>query len=139
MAYWLLKSEPEDWSFADQVARGQRGEPWNGVRNAQARNFMREIKKGDQAFFYHTGKERQIVGIVDIARGGYDDPNADGDWLLIDVVAREACPQPVSLSAIKKTPELGDMLLVRNPRLSVQPVTADEWLTICEMAGFGNV
>ena len=136
MAYWLLKTEPEDWSWDEQVERGSKGEAWNGVRNAQARNNMREMKKGDQAFFYHTGKERRIVGVVDVARGGYRDPDADGDWLLVDVVAKEACPQPVALSSIKDEPSLSQMSLVRNARLSVQPVTPAEWKKVRAMAGF---
>lgn len=134
MAFWLLKTEPGDWSWQDQCARGTAGEPWTGVRNAQARNHMRTMKKGDQAFFYHTGKERRIVGIAEITRGAYPDPDISGDWLLVDIVARDALPTPVSLAAIKAEPALSEMVLVRNPRLSVQPVTAPEWKKVCAMA-----
>lgn len=138
MAYWLLKTEPDDWSWDEQVARGAKGEAWSGVRNAQARNFMRAMKKGDLAFFYHTGKERRIVGVVKVSRAAYPDREATGDWSLVDVVAVEPCPEPVTLAAVREEPALKEMMLLRNSRLSVQPVSDDEWPRIRAMAGFAK-
>jgi len=136
MAYWLLKTEPEDWSWDQQVAKGKKGEVWTGVRNAQARNFMRDIKKGDLAFFYHTGGEKQAVGIVKIIKEAYQDPTTDDErWLAVDVAAVEALPKPVTLAAIKAEPKLAEMKLVKNARLSVQPVTAAEWKQVAKMGG----
>lgn len=136
MAYWLLKTEPDDWSWDSQVARGKKGETWTGVRNAQARNYMREMKKGDFAFFYHTGKEKRIVGVVQIAREAYPDPTTDDDrWFVVDVVAVKPLTKPVTLADIKGEARLGDMALVKNSRLSVQPVTAAEWKLIAKMGG----
>ncbi|MEL6361930.1 MAG: EVE domain-containing protein [Pseudomonadota bacterium] len=136
MAYWLLKSEPGDWSWDEQVARGQKGEMWDGVRNYQARNFMQLMKKGDLGFFYHSGGERQIVGIVMIAKEAYPDPTSDDDkWVVVDVVAEETFKTPVTLADIKADGKLAEMILVKNSRLSVQPVTTAEWKRICAMAG----
>ncbi len=132
MAYWLLKTEPETFSWNDQVKRGAKGEPWSGVRNFVARGNLKAMKKGEFAFFYHTGAEKQIVGIVEVIREAYPDPtDSEGKFLAVDVKAIEPLPKPVTLAAIKAEPRLQDMALVKYPRLSVQPVTADEWKTVC--------
>jgi len=137
MAYWLLKTEPDEYSWNDQVKRGAKGEAWTGVRNFTARRHMTEMKKGERAFFYHTGDEKRIVGIVEVFREHHPDPTADkGEpWVVVDVKALEPLPQPVTLDAIKKEPKLKDMALVKLSRLSVGPVTADEWKLICKMGG----
>lgn len=136
MAYWLIKTEPDDWSWDEQVAKGKKGEPWTGVRNAQARNFIREMKKGDLAFFYHTGGEKRVVGIVKITKEAYQDPTTDDErWLVVDVVAVEDVPNPVTLADIKAEEKLSHMVLVRNSRLSVQPVTDAEWKYVRKMGG----
>ncbi len=134
MAYWLLKTEPEEFSWADQVKK--KVEPWTGVRNAQARNFMRAMAKGDQAFFYHTGNEKQVVGIVEVARTFYPDPaDPDGPWGQVDVRTVKPVPKPVTLAAIKEEPRLADLLLVRHSRLSVVPVSPEHWKMICKLGG----
>ncbi|MCA8888841.1 MAG: EVE domain-containing protein [Parvularculaceae bacterium] len=136
MTYWLLKTEPDDWSWDEQAARGKKGEAWTGVRNAQARNYMREMKKGDLAFFYHTGKEKQIVGVVAVTREHYPDPTTDDErWVVVDVAAVEPVKTPVTLADIKTEEKLADMVLVKNSRLSVQPVTAAQWKFVRKMAG----
>ncbi|WP_428409813.1 EVE domain-containing protein [Hyphococcus sp.] len=136
MSYWLLKTEPDDWSWDQQVKAGKKGEAWTGVRNAQARNFMREMKKDDLAFFYHTGDEKRIVGVVKVAKEAYQDPTTDDErWLVVDVVAIEPVPTPVTLADIKSEPKLAEMKLVKNARLSVQPVTAAEWKLVSKMVG----
>lgn len=126
MAYWLLKSEPDTFSWADQVARGAKGEPWTGVRNHQAKNFLKQMAIGDLAFFYHTGDEKQIVGVVEVIKDAYPDPT-DPAWFAVDVKAREALKKPVSLAAMKADPALAELALVKSPRLSVQPVSDDHW------------
>ncbi|MBJ3761512.1 EVE domain-containing protein [Maribius pontilimi] len=136
MRYWLFKSEPSDWSWDDQLAKGAAGEEWGGVRNYQARNFMREMAVGDRGFFYHSQKARAIVGTVEICAAAHPDSTTDDDrWDCVDIRALETLPEPVTLDAVKQTPELADMVLVKNSRLSVQPVTADEWSLICRMGG----
>jgi predicted RNA-binding protein with PUA-like domain len=136
MADWLLKTEPDTFSWDHQRERGAKGEPWTGVRNFTARRYLKEMKKGDHAFFYHTGDEKQIVGIVEVIRESYPDPtDADGKFLAVDVKAVEPLPKPVTLAAIKAEPRLKDMALVKYSRLSVQPVTAAEWKIVCQMAG----
>ena len=136
MAYWLLKSEPETWSWAQQVKRGDKGEPWSGVRNYQARLNLRAMKKGERGFFYHSGEEKAIVGIVEIIREAYPDHTAEkGDWSMVDVVAVESLKTPITLAAAKAQPELAKMVLVNNTRLSVQPVSDAEWKHICKMGG----
>jgi predicted RNA-binding protein with PUA-like domain len=137
MAYWLLKTEPEEFSWNDQVARGKKGEPWNGVRNFIARRHLKEMKQGEKFFFYHTGKEKQIVGIGEVLREHFPDPSAaKGEpWVAITTGAVEPLPQPVTLAAIKAEPKLKAMALVKYARLSVQPVTADEWTHVCRMGG----
>jgi predicted RNA-binding protein with PUA-like domain len=137
MAYWLLKTEPEEFSWNDQVARGKKGEPWSGVRNFIARKHLKEMKQGEKFFFYHTGKEKQVVGIGEVLREHFPDPTAaKGEpWVAITTGAVEPLPQPVTLAAIKAEPKLKAMALVKYARLSVQPVSADEWKYICKMGG----
>ena len=136
MAYWLLKTEPESFSWNDQIERGSKGEPWTGVRNYRAREHLKAMKNGDRAFFYHTGAEKQIVGIVEVMREAYPDPtDSTGVFRAVDVKAERALERPVTLKAVKADPRLKDMVLARQPRLSVQPVTADEWRIVCEMGG----
>lgn len=139
MAYWLFKSEPEAWSWADQVAKGAAGQEWDGVRNYQARNFMREMKPGDLGFFYHSQSEKAVVGIVEVIAEAHRDSTTDDDrWECVDIKAVEPLKTPVTLEAIKAEPALSDMVLVRNSRLSVQPVTETEWQLICEMGGLSS-
>ena len=136
MAYWLLKTEPEEFSWDDQVKRGSKGESWTGVRNFTARGHMKEMKKGDQAFFYHTGDEKQVVGIVEVIKEAYPDPTDEkGVFKTLDVKAVKPVPKPVTLAAVKAEPKLKDMALVKYSRLSVQPVTAEQWKIVCHMAG----
>jgi len=136
MAYWLLKTEPETFSWDDQVKRGAKGEPWTGVRNFTARRHLKEMKTGELAFFYHTGDEKQVVGIVEVIRESYRDPTDEkGVFVAVDVKAIKPLPQPVTLAAIKAEPRLKDMALVKYSRLSVQPVTAPEWAFVCRMGG----
>ena len=136
MAYWLFKSEPSTWSWDQQVAKGAAGEEWDGVRNYQARNFMREMKLGDRGFFYHSQKEKSVVGIVVVCAPAHPDSTTDdARWECVDIKAVRPMERPVTLDAIKAEPELAEMVLVRNSRLSVQPVTEAEWLHICRMAG----
>jgi predicted RNA-binding protein with PUA-like domain len=136
MAYWLLKTEPEEFSWDDQVKRGSKGESWTGVRNFTARGHMKEMKKGDQAFFYHTGDEKQVVGIVEVIKEAYPDPTDEkGVFKTLDVKAVKPVPKRVTLAAIKAEPRLKDMALVKYARLSVQPVTAEQWKIVCHMAG----
>mgnify|MGYP001438203063 CR=1 FL=1 len=136
MAYWLFKSEASTWSWDQQVARGAKGEQWDGVRNYQARNNMRAMKPGDLGFFYHSNEDRQIVGIVEvIAEAHHDSTTDDPRWDCVDIRAVRPVPWPVTLDQCKAEPRLKDMVLVNNSRLSVQPVTEAEWKVICEMAG----
>jgi predicted RNA-binding protein with PUA-like domain len=136
MAYWLLKSEPETWSWAQQVKKGAKGEAWSGVRNYQARLNLRAMKTGERAFFYHSGEEKAVVGIVEVIKTAYPDHTAaDGDWSMVDVIAVEALPRPVTLAAIRTDEKLSQMVLVKNSRLSVQPVTDAEWKLVCKMSG----
>ena len=134
MAYWLLKSEPDDWSWAAQVAKGREGAEWTGIRNFSAQNHLRAMKKGEQAFFYHTGKERAIVGIVKVIAEAHPD-STDSAWHAVDVAAVKPLPTPVTLDQVKKDKRLAGMPLVRLPRLSVQPVTDVEWRLVCRMGG----
>jgi predicted RNA-binding protein with PUA-like domain len=136
MDYWLLKTEPDVFSWDHQLKRGAKGEPWTGVRNFTARRHMKEMKKGDRAFFYHTGEEKQVVGIVEVIRESYPDPtDQEGKFLAVDVKALEPLPKPVTLAAIKAEPRLKEMAVVKYSRLSVQPVTAAEWKIVCQMGG----
>jgi predicted RNA-binding protein with PUA-like domain len=134
MAYWLFKTEPDAWSWDEQVKAGKGGSEWTGVRNFAARNHMRAMKKGDRGFFYHTGDEKRIVGIVEVVREVHPD-STDQQWECVDVAAREPLPKPVPLEAVKAEKRLADMVLVRQARLSVQPVTEAEWKLVSTMGG----
>ena len=136
MAYWLLKSEPDDWSWAAQVAKGRDGAEWTGIRNFSAQKHLRAMKKGERAFFYHTGKERAIVGIVKVIAEAHPD-STDSAWGAIDVATVQKLPTPVSLDRIKADRRLAGMALVRLPRLSVQPVSEAEWRIVCQMGEIG--
>jgi predicted RNA-binding protein with PUA-like domain len=139
MAYWLMKSEPGTWSWEEQKKEGPKGAEWDGVRNYQARNNMRAMKKGDLAFFYHSIGEKACVGIVKVVVEAHpDSTDTTGKWECVDVAAVEDLPRPVTLEEIKSTPKLADMVLVNNSRLSVQPVTAAEWKAVCALAGLKN-
>jgi len=136
MAYWLMKTEPEEFSWDDCVKRGAKGEPWTGVRNFTARRHLKEMKKRDHAFFYHTGDEKQIVGIAEVIREWYRDPTDEKQvFVAVDVQAVKPLPQPVTLATVKAEPKLKDMALAKYARLSVQPVTAAEWKLVCRMGG----
>ena len=136
MRYWLFKSEPNTWSWDDQVARGEAGEEWDGVRNYQARNNMREMKLGDRGFFYHSLKEKAIVGIVEVIAEAHPDSTTDDPrWECVDIKAVQSMPIPVTLEMCKADERLKNMVLVNNSRLSVQPVTEQEWALICKMGG----
>lgn len=136
MAYWLFKTEPETWSWESQKKKGAKGEPWNGVRNFQAAKNMKAMKKGDLGFFYHSGEERRIVGIVEVIGEYRPDPTDEtGRFGLVDVKAVEDVPKPVTLAAVKANPKLADMMLVKSARLSVQPVSPAEWKIVCAMGG----
>jgi predicted RNA-binding protein with PUA-like domain len=136
MAYWLFKTEPETFSWEMQKKRGAKGEPWSGVRNYAAAKHMKAMKKGDLGFFYHTGEEKQIVGIVDVIAEYKPDPTDEtGKFGLVTVKAVKDVPKPVTLAQVKADPKLKDIVLAREPRLSVQPVTAAEWKHICKLGG----
>lgn len=135
-AHWLFKTEADGFSWDQQKSRGAKGEPWSGVRNFQAAAHMKAMKKGDLGFFYHTGNEKQIVGIVEVIGEYRPDPTDEsGKFGLVDVKAVKDVPRPVTLAEIKADEKLKDMVLVKNARLSVQPVTAAEWKYICKLGG----
>ena len=139
MAYWLMKSEPETWSWEQQKREGKKGAEWDGVRNFQARNNMRKMKKGDLAFFYHSGEEKAVLGLVKIVKEVHpDSTDPTGQWECVDVAAVKALPKPVKLAEIKANPKLKDMVLARVSRLSVQPVTSQEWSMICKLGGLAD-
>ncbi|GBQ97358.1 EVE domain-containing protein [Asaia lannensis] len=132
MQYWLIKSEPESFSWQQQVHN--RVEPWTGVRNYQARNNLSAMRCGDLAFFYHSVSDKEIVGVVKVVREAYPDPTAEsGKWVCVDVEAQGAFASPVSLATIKADPALADMALLKQSRLSVAPVTEAEWTHLCKM------
>ncbi|MGE5203370.1 MAG: EVE domain-containing protein [Acidobacteriota bacterium] len=134
MAYWLLKSEPSAYSWDRLVKEGRTS--WTGVRNHQAANNLKAMKRGDRGFFYHSNEGLAIVGVVEIVREAYPDPgDASGRFVTVDVAPLVAAKTPVSLAAIKATPALGQLGLVRQSRLSVSPVTPQEWRTLAKMAG----
>ncbi|MBO9399393.1 EVE domain-containing protein [Shimia sp. R9_3] len=136
MRYWLFKSEPSTWSWDQQVAKGEVGEEWDGVRNYQARNFMREMAVGDRGFFYHSQKEKSVVGIVEVCAAAHQDSTTDDDrWECVDIKAIAPVPKPVTLAMIKADPRLTEMALVKSSRLSVQPVTEEEWAIVCDLGG----
>ncbi|MGE3142970.1 MAG: EVE domain-containing protein [Hyphomonadaceae bacterium] len=139
MAYWLVKSEPDAFSWDEQVARGAKGEPWTGVRNHTAKLNLMKMKKGDRAFFYHSNEGKEIVGIVEVIREHYPDPTDEkGVFVAVDVKAAAPFQKPVTLAAVKADPKLQDMALVTSFRLSVQPVTAAEWKYICKLGGVAS-
>ncbi len=134
MAYWLIKSEPDVWSWDQQVKKGITG--WDGVRNHQAANNMKAMKTGDQAFFYHSNEGREIVGIAVIAKTAYPDPSDEtGKFVMVDVKADRPLKKPVTLAQIKADPKLATMALLRQSRLSVCAVSAAEWAHICKLGG----
>ncbi len=136
MAYWLFKSEPDVFSFDMLKAKGKAGEEWTGVRNYQARNTMRAMKLGERGFFYHSNTGKAVVGVVEVCKTIHPDSSADNPaWECVDVRAMAAFAKPVTLDDIKLVPALSDMVLVKNSRLSVQPVSADEWAVICKLGG----
>lgn len=136
MNYWLFKSEPGTWSWEDQVKKGAKGEAWNGVRNYQANNNMKAMKCGDLGFFYHSVDEKRVVGIVRVIGEHRPDPTDEkGKFGLVDIEAVCAMPKPVTLADAKSDPLLENMVLVKNSRLSVQPVTAAEWKRVCALGG----
>ena len=134
MAYWLFKTEPETWSWDMQVKAGKAGTEWTGVRNFTARRNMRAMKKGDLGFFYHTGDEKQIVGIATVVKEAHPETGAP-DWEAVDIAAVKPLPNPVTLAAVKADKKLADMALVKYARLSVQPVTEAEWKHVSRMGG----
>jgi predicted RNA-binding protein with PUA-like domain len=136
MNYWLVKSEPTSWSWDQQVAKGAKGEAWTGVRNHTAKQNLMKMKKGDRAFFYHSNEGKEIVGIVEIVREHYPDPSdPTGKFVCVDLKADKPLKNPVTLNAIKADKRLSDMALLKQSRLSVQPVTADEWKIVSRMGG----
>jgi predicted RNA-binding protein with PUA-like domain len=137
VAYWLMKSEPDAFSWDMQVKKGAKGEAWSGVRNHQAKLNLMRMKKGDRAFFFHSNVGKEVVGIIEVIREHYPDPTAQpGEpWVVVDVKAIAPMPKPVTLTACRVEPKLKDMILVNNTRLSVQPVTAEEWKVVCKMGG----
>ena len=136
MNYWLVKSEPSTWSWDQQVAKGNKGEAWTGVRNHSAKLNMMKMKKGDLAFFYHSNEGKEIVGIAEIVREHYPDPtDASGKFVCVDIAARKPLKTPVTLVAVKAEVKLADMELLRLSRLSVQAVTPQQWAIVCKMGG----
>jgi predicted RNA-binding protein with PUA-like domain len=135
-AYWLFKTEPEVFSWDMLKARGKKGEPWDGVRNFQARKNIVAMKIGDLGFFYHSGKDKEIVGVMEVSALAHPDPKDDtGVWKCVDVRTVAPLPKPVTLAAVKQSSKLANMVLAKNARLSVQPVTASEWTEVCRMGG----
>ncbi len=136
MAHWLFKSEPSVWSFAMQLAEGVKGTSWNGVRNHSAKLNMMAMKVGERGFFYHSNEGKAIVGIVEVIKPYYPDPTDEsGKFGMVDIKAVRALPRPVTLEAVKAEKRLAKMALVANSRLSVQPVTDEEWRIVCAMGG----
>ena len=136
MNHWLFKSEPFKWSFTQQKAAGEKGTQWDGVRNYQARNFMRAMALGDRGFFYHSNEGLEIVGIVEVCALAHPDSTTDDPrWECVDLRALADVPKPVSLKTVKATESLARMSLVTSMRLSVQPVTPEEWAIVCTMGG----
>lgn len=136
MAYWLFKSEPFKWGWDHQVKAGKRGTEWDGIRNYQARNNMRDMALGDRGFFYHSNEGLEIVGIVEVCKTIHPDSTTDDPrWECVDLRAVAPLPKPVTLKDVKANPKLADMALVTSMRLSVQPVKPAEWTEVCRMAG----
>ena len=136
MKYWLFKSEPFKWSWDQQKAKGDVGEEWDGIRNYQARNFMRDMKVGDRGFFYHSNEGLEVVGIVEVSAESAPDSTTDDErWDCVHIRALADVPRHVTLKEVKATEALADMSLVTSMRLSVQPVKEDEWMLVCKMGG----
>lgn len=136
MAYWLMKSEPGTWSWDDQVKAGAKGTAWDGVRNHQAKLNLMKMKKGDSAFFYHSGDEKSVVGILEIVGEQRSDPSdKTGKFVVVDVKAVAPMPAPVTLTMCKTEKGLAKMVLLNNTRLSVQPVSSAEWAIVCKLGG----
>ena len=140
MAYWLFKSEPDAFSWDQLKSKGEKGQEWDGVRNYAARNNMRLMKIGDKGFFYHSNEGLDIVGITEVCALSHPDSTAGEDprWDCVDIRAVRDMPKPVSLKDIKANPKLANMSLVTSMRLSVQPVTEEEWIEVCRMGGLDN-
>jgi predicted RNA-binding protein with PUA-like domain len=139
MSYWLVKSEPGSWSWDQQVEAGDKGTAWTGVRNHTAKTNLKTMKKGDRAFFYHSGEGKEIVGVVEVTREHFPDPTDKTKmFVAVDMAAVAPMPRPVTLAAIKAEPKLAAMALVKQSRLSVQPVTAAEWKLVSAMGGLKN-
>jgi predicted RNA-binding protein with PUA-like domain len=139
MAYWLVKSEPDVFSWDEQKKLGAKGGAWTGVRNHQAKLHLMAMQKGDRAFYYHSGGEKRIVGVVEVTRPAYPDPTDEtGKFVCVDVKAKEACKTPVTLAQIKGENKLAEMVLVKNSRLSVQPVTDGEWAIVAKLGGLAG-
>ena len=139
MQYWLFKSEPFKWSWDMQKAKGEEGEEWDGIRNYQARNNMREMKIGDRGFFYHSNEGLEVVGIVEVCALSHPDSTTDDErWDCVDIKAVCDMPEPVTLKAVKANPKLEEMSLVTSMRLSVQPVRKNEWMEVCRMGGLNG-
>ena len=137
MAYWLMKSEPDVFSWDDLVGKGATGEPWNGVRNHTAKLNLMKMRKGERFFFYHSNIGKEVVGVGEIIREHYPDPTAEtgSPWVVTDVIARTPLAKPVTMADVKTVPKLKEMALLKYSRLSVQPVTAEEWKIVCRMGG----
>jgi predicted RNA-binding protein with PUA-like domain len=136
MAHWLVKSEPDAFSWDQLVKTGAKGEPWTGVRNHTAKLNLMAMKKGDRAFYYHSNIGKEIVGIAEVVSTAYPDPTAkEGPWVCVDIKAVTPFETPATLEAIKTNAKLKDMALVKLSRLSVQPVTDAEWAIVCKMGG----
>ena len=136
MAYWLVKSEPDSWSWDQQVAAGAKGTAWTGVRNFTAKANLEKMKKGDRAFFYHSNEGKEIVGIVEIVKEAYPDPaDEKGRFVMVDVKAQKALPQPVTLATLKSRKDMQEIGLIRQSRLSVMPVTEAQWQAILALGG----
>jgi len=134
MAYWLVKSEPGAWSWQDHVKAGVSG--WDGVRNYQADNNLKAMRVGDRAFFYHSVNEKQIMGVLEVVREHYPDPSdPKGRFGMVDFKALMPVARPVTLSEIREEPRLGELALIRQSRLSVMPVSDEQWRILCAMAG----
>jgi predicted RNA-binding protein with PUA-like domain len=136
MSYWLVKSEPGSWSWEQQVKAGAKGTAWTGVRNHTAKQNLMKMKNGDRAFFYHSGEGKEIVGVTEVTREHFPDPTDETKaFVAVDLKAVTPMPKPVTLAAVRGEPRLADMALIKQSRLSVQPVTAAEWKLICAMGG----
>ena len=138
MPYWLVKSEPDAFSWNQQAANGV--EPWTGVRNHMARNNLKAMRKGDRAFFYHSNVGKEIVGVVEVVREAYPDPTVEpgekGEWVCVDMKAVGPMPTPVTLAALKADPRFAELALIRQSRLSVMAVSAEHWALICGLGGW---